>query len=75
MCVSILHILNKDMFGMNECENVEIVCKLSWVTELIASWCRIYCGEKGVFLDDRAWSQHWLSGSWLQAITFALVEF
>ena len=28
MCVLILHILNKDMFGMIVCKNVEIVCKL-----------------------------------------------
>ena len=28
MCVLILHILNKDMFGLIECENVDIVCKL-----------------------------------------------
>ena len=28
MCVLILHILDKDMFGLNECENAEIVCKL-----------------------------------------------
>ena len=37
----------------------------------MASWC----GEKAVFLDDRAWSQHWLSGSWLQAITYAIADF
>ena len=29
MCVLILHILNKDMFGMIACEIVEIVCKLN----------------------------------------------
>ena len=29
MCVLILHILNKDMFGMMACEIVEIVCELN----------------------------------------------
>ena len=29
ICVLILHILNKDMFGMIVCEIVEIVCKLN----------------------------------------------
>ena len=28
MCVLILHIFNKDMFDLNECVNVDIVCKL-----------------------------------------------
>ena len=29
MCVLILQILNKDMYGMIACENVQIVCKLN----------------------------------------------
>ena len=33
-----------------------------------------FCGEKAIFLDGGAWSQHWLSGSWLQAITYAIVD-
>ena len=32
MCVLILRIFDRDMFGMNECENVEIVCKLHVMT-------------------------------------------
>ena len=71
MCVLILHIWNKDMFGLNECKNVEIVCKLNSLPPGVD----FFCGKKAVFLVDRAWSQHWFSGSWLQAITFAIVDF